>query len=203
MEEKLLQQLKEKFGYPFRLNIGCGKQKFPGYLNIDFRETPATDLVRDVRNLDLPPKSSSIIIAWSVLEHISWRETEKILRHWKDILLPGGKLILNVPNLEKMAEDIIASDSVDYQGREDRGGHIIEHLFGGQDYEGNVHLAGWKPDWLEKELKKAGFKVCFIGDGFAKDFGVEPELNLASGLVKGARGWDMLAVAEKPKNLFF
>jgi len=203
MEEKDIQQLKDKFGYPFKLNIGCGPTRFNGYINIDFRETGTTDLVADAQNIELPRESCNLIVAWSVLEHISWRETQATLKHWHSLLAPGGVLAVNVPNLKKLAEDILASDSVEYFGRKDRKGHIIEHLYGGQDYPGNYHCAGWKPEWLKKELRKAGFKIKFIGDGWLHDFGIDVGEKIGASVIKGsANGWDMMAIAKKPR-LFF
>ena len=67
---------------------------------------------------------------------------------------------------------------------------------GGQDYDGNYHVAGWRPGWLASELKEIGFEVKFVGDGNVQDFGLPFERQ--AGVLRGANGWDMLAVAARP-----
>ena len=196
--ENFIDKLKNKFGYPFKLNLGCGDKEHLGqdYIHIDIRKSPITDLVTPVESTGLPSQSCTVIIAWNVLEHVSWRKTQLTLQHWFDLLKPGGRLALSIPNLEKLAIDILESDSMIFTNRNDRGGHIIEHLYGGQDYDGNYHVAGWKPSWLEKELKSAGFLIENIGDGNLKDFGFH--FNMSAGTLGGANGWDMLAIAQRP-----
>jgi hypothetical protein len=196
--EQDIVELKKKFGYPFKLNLGCGDggHVSDDFIHIDIRDTAITDIVSGVGLLDFPPESCEVIFAWNVLEHISWRQTDPTLSHWLSLLQPDGILVMSIPNLEKLSIDILNANSVIYTDRSDRGGNIMEHLYGGQDYDGNYHFAGWKPDWLASKLKDIGFEVRFIGDGNVKDFGLPFERK--AGLLGGANGWDMMAVAVKP-----
>ena len=198
LSESDLEKLKQSFGYPFKLNLGCGDEDHLGqdYIHIDIRSSPITDMVAPVESTGLPDQSCCVIIAWNVLEHVSWRQTQATLQHWFDLLQPNGRLALSTPNLEKLAYDVLEADSVVYTKRQDRGGHIIEHLYGGQDYDGNYHVAGWKPSWLAEELERVGFRVEAIGDGNLKDFGFP--FNKPAGVLPGANGWDMLAIATRP-----
>ena len=200
LSANFLGRLKKKFGYPFKLNLGCGDKGHLGqdYIHIDIRKSPITDFVAPVESTGLPNGSCEIIIAWNVLEHVSWRQTQATLQHWFDLLLPEGRLALSIPNLEKLALDIIESESIIFKGREDRGGNIIEHLYGGQDYDGNYHVAGWKPGWLETELSSIGFLVETISAGNLKDFGFP--FDMPAGTLSGANGWDMLAIAKRPSS---
>ena len=196
--EQDIEGLKNKFGYPFKLNLGCGDQGRVSdeYIHIDIRDTPITDIVSGVGLLKFPPQSCEVIFAWNVLEHISWRQTGPTLLHWFSLLRPAGLLVMSVPNLDKLATDILDADSKIYTARSDRGGNIIEYLYGGQDYDGNYHFAGWRPGWLASELKEIGFEVKFVGDGNVQDFGLPFERQ--AGVLRGANGWDMLAVAARP-----
>lgn len=194
LSANFLGRLKKKFGYPFKLNLGCGDEDHLGqdYIHIDIRKSPITDFVAPVESTGLPNGSCEIIIAWNVLEHVSWRQTQATLQHWFDLLLPEGRLALSIPNLEKLALDIIESD-FSYTDRD-----IIEHLYGGQDYDGNYHVAGWKPGWLETELSSIGFLVETISAGNLKDFGFP--FDMPAGTLPGANRWDMLAIAKRPSS---
>lgn len=198
-DEDLL-NLKEKFGYPFKLTLGCGDQHDlgSGYIHVDIRETAITNLVAPVESTGLPKQSCDVIIAWNVLEHVSWRQTQSTLQHWFELLQPSGRLALSVPNLKKLALDILEADSMVYTQRQDRGGHIIEHLYGGQHYDGSYHLAGWKPEWLAEELRRIGFTIEFVGTGNLQDFGFP--FDMPAGASSGANGWDMLAIAERTSD---
>ena len=45
-------------GLPTKLNLGCGFDKRPGYLNVDFQAFHSPDLVADIRNLDTLPSDT-------------------------------------------------------------------------------------------------------------------------------------------------
>lgn len=94
-----------------RLNLGCGNHLLPGYLNIDVvpeRAGIQPDLSCDIRNLSvLPEDYAEEILAVHVVEHF-WRwEIEAILAEWIRVLRPGGKLILECPNLLTACETLL------------------------------------------------------------------------------------------------
>lgn len=77
-----------------KLNLGCGKKIFDGYENIDWPT--------DIRKLNYPKESCDEIIAIHVFEHFYRHEALEVLKHWVDLLKPGGKLILELPSLTKI-----------------------------------------------------------------------------------------------------
>lgn len=56
----------------FKINLGCGDVKIPGFLGVDKIKTPAADVAHDLNALPYPFADSSIeeIIADNVLEHL-------------------------------------------------------------------------------------------------------------------------------------
>ena len=54
-----------------KLNIGCGLDKRPGYVNIDFSENLHPDLVWDLEHTPWPFEDDAVdeIVAFHVLEH--------------------------------------------------------------------------------------------------------------------------------------
>jgi predicted SAM-dependent methyltransferase len=61
----------------------------------------------------LRPFSENIadsIYACHVFEHISYRRQLAVLRRWLEILKPGGRLLLSVPDFDKLANIYMRSD---------------------------------------------------------------------------------------------
>jgi len=83
---------------PLKLNVGCGKVKFPGWVNIDIE--PGADLVIDVRKgLPFDDNSVDLIYSEHFLEHLTFEEGEKILREFRRCLKKTGVLRIAMPDL--------------------------------------------------------------------------------------------------------
>ena len=63
--------LKEKSG--IQLDIGCGENKMPGFVGMDYRKMPGVDVVWDVMNFPwpIPTESVNVAVASHLVEHIS------------------------------------------------------------------------------------------------------------------------------------
>ena len=96
---------------PMKLNLGCGDKILPGYVNIDVvdtRHANKPDVVCDLHKLD-PFEDNSVdeILAVHVVEHF-WRwEVVALLEEWVRVLKPGGKLILECPNLISACQEFL------------------------------------------------------------------------------------------------
>jgi SAM-dependent methyltransferase len=138
--------------WPRRLNLGCGWDKRPGYLNVDFQAYHEPDLVADVVNLSmLPDGHYSEIVAQDVLEHLTRAEGPRALREWARLLQPGGVLILRLPNLLGLAYLFTRLRDVDEQEQ------LVQCLYGTQAYDGDFHHNGYTELLLRHHLREAGF----------------------------------------------
>jgi len=82
------------------LHLGCGKKILPGYINVD---ATCGDVVGDIRDLSAYEDNSvDEILAVHVWEHFWLNEISKIAKEWYRVLVPGGKLILEMPCKEKV-----------------------------------------------------------------------------------------------------
>lgn len=91
---------------PVRLNLGCGDKILDGFVNVDLAENwsgRSPDVVADITQR-LPFNDNSIdeIHAYHVLEHIDRWKVPECLRDWVRVLRPGGRLILELPCLDKI-----------------------------------------------------------------------------------------------------
>lgn len=87
-----------------KVHLGSGAIRWPGWLNVDLRDE--ADLRCDLRKLDLPTDYADAAAAIHVLEHFYVWEAPQVLREWRRILKPGGKLILELPCLDKVLQYI-------------------------------------------------------------------------------------------------
>lgn len=92
--------LKEKSGV--QLDIGCGENKQPGFVGMDYRELPGVDIVHNWNNYPWPLPDESVIraIASHVVEHIS--PIDGNFLRWMDevwrIMKYDGQLAIATPH---------------------------------------------------------------------------------------------------------
>lgn len=83
-----------------RLHVGAGGERLPGWLNSDL---VAGDVYLDLtRPLPLPDSSFAYAFGEHVIEHISERQGERLLRELHRVLRPGGVLRITTPDLRKI-----------------------------------------------------------------------------------------------------
>lgn len=83
-----------------KLNIGCGKKKIEGYINIDCQDS--ADVVLDLEKAVLPYDDNSVdlILASHVFEHI--HNLIPLVNECYRVLKSGGVLNVAVPNVAFM-----------------------------------------------------------------------------------------------------
>lgn len=139
---------------PLRLNLGGAGEGFkesriPGFMTVDLREGPDTDVVADCSKLDRFENSGvDEIYASNILEHWGHQETVSVLKEWFRVLKRGGKLYVSVPDMEYVARTILNHGYTEW---------LNFHVFGDQKHELNYHYTGFTFATLAKALSDAGF----------------------------------------------
>ena len=138
-----------------KINLGCGYDKRDGYVNIDIRPEVEPDIIEDVSKLEsIKDGSCEVIYASHILEHFSWRDTDKILALWLRKLKRGGLLYIKVPNLM----DIITQTYYSTK----KWSQLISDIYGGQEYKENYHKTGFEPIDIKSRLENLKTKLTYF-----------------------------------------
>ena len=146
-----------------KFNLGCGDKILPGYVNIDkvvSRAGKQPDINADIR--DLSKIKSSIadeILAVHVIEHFYYWEVVPLLKSWRRLLKPGGKLILECPNLFYACQMIAENPSMRSQPGK-MGQVSMWPLYGDPSWKDPLmcHKWAYTPESLMTVLQEAGFQ---------------------------------------------
>lgn len=83
------------------LNIGCGKVKLAGFINIDLE--PGGDIQCDItQGLPYEDKTIDGIYSEHFIEHLSQRDNVAFLRECRRVLKPGGRVRIATPDLDEL-----------------------------------------------------------------------------------------------------
>lgn len=144
------------------LNLGCGldkRQSTPDeeWVNVDVRPEVNPDVVWDMENIPYPFKDAEfdLVLLKDVLEHVSWRMIDDVIKEVRRILKPGGRLIIQCPDLEAIATKVILSPrhGSDYRA-------LSYWVYGSGDYgPPSFHRAGFTMRAMERLLRAHGFVI--------------------------------------------
>jgi len=142
---------------PVRLHLGCGPEHRAGWVNVDANPDTRPQVVSRAEHLPMFEDASvDEIEACHLFEHFCHHEALAALREWSRVLKPGGKLSLELPNLERCIRTL--GQVTDKKGV-DLG---LCGIFGyppaiETDGVFQVHKWGWTPQSLGEAMKNAGF----------------------------------------------
>ncbi len=137
-----------------RLNLGgCGEGfldgRIPGFITVDLREGPNTDIVADCSDLRFFKTSSvSAIYASNILEHWPHGKTVEVLKEWRRVLKNSGKAYISVPDFDVAVKLYSKEGLTDW---------LLFHLWGDQKHKLNFHYTCFTFATLAKALIDAGF----------------------------------------------
>jgi hypothetical protein len=147
-------------GQPIKFNMGCGRDRLPGYLGVDMHSDTA-DIKQDIMKLDLPEQCADEIFASHVIEHIPQHRAPSVLEKWLNTLKAGGMLVLETPDLAGLCKDYLEQDGADQHMTAMciYGAHV-DRITPETQEKGALspHLWGYTPKSLTDLCKAVGFK---------------------------------------------
>jgi predicted SAM-dependent methyltransferase len=146
---------------PVRLHLGCGEQRLPGYINIDFspashtaQKNSGADCFADITTLSFSLGSIDEVRLHHVFEHFDRIMALALLCTWHRWLKQGGSLILETPDMHKCAQ-LLANPTLSYKDKE----VVARHLFGSHEASWALHKDGWYKEKFETVLQLLGFQI--------------------------------------------
>ena len=147
-------------GQPIKFNMGCGRDRLPGYLGVDMHSDTA-DIKQDIMKLDLPEQCADEILASHVIEHIPQHRASKVLEKWLATLKDGGMLVMETPDLAGLCKDYLEQEGADQQMTAMciYGAHV-DRITPETQEKGALspHLWGYTPKSLADLCTSVGFK---------------------------------------------
>ncbi|MBW2509537.1 MAG: methyltransferase domain-containing protein [Deltaproteobacteria bacterium] len=142
-----------------KVNIGCGPMVLDGWTNCDIQVSPKAprppEILCDVKSIPLEDECADVVMALHLLEHFYQWEAPAVVQEWRRLLKPGGKLILELPNLEAACRNLL-------KGMKDQ--MSMWPLYGDPGHKDPYmcHRWGYTPKTVVKFLKQQGFKKIRI-----------------------------------------
>jgi len=134
-----------------KLNLGCGSNPLPGFVNCDKIVKPWIDVTCDLVLLQpFQGKQVTEIQAHHLLCNYGFRKTDWVLKNWYELLCKKGKLVVSVPDLDYEMAAFKRS-----------GGwhHLMVAVHGNQkDGDEDHHLSSFNESVLKEKLRNAGFR---------------------------------------------
>jgi ubiquinone/menaquinone biosynthesis C-methylase UbiE len=136
-----------------KLNLGCGDIRWEGWTGVDIEKG---DLQCDLRRLELPDDCANVAIAVHVIEHFYQWEVQPLLAEWKRVLVPGGKLILELPCMDKVLNYLRHCMELNLPIAPSMGWFVF---WGDPRYQDPLmsHKWGYTKEMIREELEQAGF----------------------------------------------
>lgn len=140
--------------------IGAGKQRRDGWRRVDANPRHEPDVVADCPPIPEECRGAEAFEMIHCLEHLYRWDAETLLRQFHEFLVPGGKLILELPNLQS------AIDALSGKSGKPRRQWGMWVLYGDPSHRDPLygHRWGWTPSTLRDALVAAGFENDKITD---------------------------------------
>jgi predicted SAM-dependent methyltransferase len=138
-----------------KLHVG-GKQRVPGWEILNAIPAPEVDHVGDARDLSrFDDATFATIYASHVLEHLDYKdELARALREWHRVLVPGGCVMISVPDLDVLSRLIVNRESCTLEERF----LLMRMMFGGHVDAYDHHQIGFNDEFLAWFLGATGFQ---------------------------------------------
>ena len=155
----------KRFNKNIKLNLGAGGIEYEGYLSVDKYDSRA-HIDMDITKLDFDDSSVNEILASHVFEHLNPYHALAILNDWRRVLKPGGKLIMEMPDIEQLCKRFVAASTGERYGILNAVyGSVNTTGVGGPDNITSPHLFGWWPQSMYDHLVNAGYtNIVFMDE---------------------------------------
>jgi radical SAM protein with 4Fe4S-binding SPASM domain len=133
-----------------KLHLGCGDIILPDFINCDLFN-PKADLKCDVAKLPFEDNSIDEIYASHIIEHFHFYEAMDVLKEWCRVLKPGGKVMIETPDMYASCMKFISADA---RGRS----NLYGHFFAQPWLPGQIHKFLFTEEQLAYHFSVCGYE---------------------------------------------
>jgi len=140
-----------------KYHLGCGSQYFEGYCNVDFPDANhnvnhnvKADLYTDIVAMEY--QECEEIRSHHFFEHHTYYDTMVLLYKWTNALIVGGKLVIDVPDMEELCKAYLQADTQTKF-------LVARYILGSHEAKWAFHTDGWSKETLEYVLGELGYIV--------------------------------------------
>lgn len=160
-----------------KLDVGCGNTITPGYERLDINASyPNLDFITELDEIPVDDGMFEVVRASHVIEHVPLdRVRGSVLPEWLRVLQPGGRVVIDTPNIERNARmyadgswkrDFANLKEAEQQrcsinGEPDRSLWLNFKVFS-TDAVWNVHYWNATPELLATLVLEAGFEEATV-----------------------------------------
>ena len=145
-----------------KINVGAGKQTWDGFYCIDAVQHPKATRPLDLIHafefegehlkapVPLPDGCADEVHSYHFIEHVHEWQAPTLVKEWKRLLKPGGLLVIECPNIELAARNLLNGMGVQWS---------MWPLYGDGTHRDPLmcHKFGYTPASLMALLKACGF----------------------------------------------
>ena len=137
-------------GDNIRLNLGCGRFKMAGFVNVDQYESVNPDLLCDATALPYKIGTVDEIYCGHMLEHMDYHEGQAALKYWHCLLKSGGKITVTVPDIDVLMKQYLINPTPE---------KLIEmnEVYIYSYFQQSIHKYCYSEALLRQALSDAGF----------------------------------------------
>lgn len=150
-----------------KLNLGCGPMHLDGYINIDADPRACADFYLSFSELGdaFASGSAKEILMIHSLSYLNLWQARDFFRVAQRLLAPGGKLVIELPSIEKCAEHLLRcqGDLSEYLEAV-RGIYAFDLTEITNKTDFTPYSFGWSAWHLEQELREAGFSGIVVAE---------------------------------------
>lgn len=161
-----------------KLNLGCGADIRPGYINVDKHPASESVVQADFPLLPFPDNYADEVQLLHVLEHFGYADGELLCREILRVLRPTGYATIEVPDIQWCVAQFLGAPEInaytdpayDYTTKH-KWGLYAQSIWGDQHNDGLYHKWGYTAQRLLYLLNHVGFGAIEIR--FVESHGVQ------------------------------
>lgn len=156
-----------------KVELGAGRTRTRGWVAVDANPSCLPDLVASAVDLPFADQTITRLRAVDVLEHLSYRDSDRVLAEWHRACAPDAHLFVQAPDAATIMcwfarqDDRLLAVPDDLpktylSGAQWRllGGHADgTYVHADDDFRWNAHFSLWSKYSLESAISEAGFHV--------------------------------------------